>query len=105
MKSTTKKAVRVIISIIYILWGILSPISAIAAILALNIGAIASAVVGIMMLLAGIFGLLGIKKSKCRIFGVVIFVCSLVAVILALPSISIQSIITALLAWLFIACL
>ncbi len=105
MKSTTKKAVKVIISIIYILWGIFSPISAITAILALNIGAIASAVVGIMMLLAGIFGLLGIKKSKCRIFGVVIFVCSLAAVILALPSISIQSIITALLAWLFIACI
>ncbi|MBR2293118.1 MAG: hypothetical protein IKA44_02265 [Clostridia bacterium] len=105
MKASTKKVLRVLISIVYILWGLYSPISAIKAILDLNIGAIASATVGVLTLLAGIFGLVGVKKNKCRVFGIIIFVCSIIAVVLALPSISVNSIVTAILAWLFIACL
>lgn len=105
MKKTTKTVLRVIISIIYILWGLYAPITAIKAILEFDVGAIASATVGVLMLLAGILGLIGLKKIKCRVFGIIIFVCSLVAVIVALPEISVNSIITALLAWLFIVCL
>ena len=105
MKNSTKKVVKILISIVYIFWGLYSPISAFHAILDLDLGAIASATVGVLMLLAGIFGLIGIKKIKCRIFGIVIFVCSVAAIILALPSISINSIITAVLSFLFIACL
>ena len=105
MKPGTKKLIRIIISIVYILWGLFSPISAFHAILDLDIGAIASAAVGILTLLAGIFGLIGVKKTKSRIFGIVIFVCSVIAFILALPAIAWKSIVTAVLAWLFIACL
>ena len=105
MKSGTKKAFKVIISIIYILWGILSPITAFKAILALDIGAILAASVGVITLLAGIFGLIGIKKMKCRIFGIIIFVLSIVSIIVSLPAISINGIINAVLAWLFILCL
>lgn len=105
MKKGAKSILRIVISIVYIVWGLYAPISAIQAILALNVGAIASATVGVLMLLAGIFGLVGIKKLKCRVFGIIIFVCSLVAVALALPSVSINSIVTAVLAWLFIVCL
>ena len=105
MKNSTKKVVKILISIVYIFWGLYSPISAFHAILALDVGAIASATVGVLMLLAGIFGLIGIKKIKCRIFGIVIFVCSIVALIVNLPVISINSVITAVLSWLFIACL
>lgn len=105
MKAGTKKVIKILISIVYIFWGLYSPISAFHAILALDVGAIASASVGVLMLLAGIFGLIGIKKMKCRIFGIVIFVCSVAAIILALPSISVNSIITAILSFFFIACL
>ncbi len=105
MKATTKKALKIIISIIYIIWGIAAPLTAFKAILALDLGAIASAVVGVMMLLAGIFGLMGVKKLKCRLFGIVIFICALIAVVVALPVINWASIITALLAWLYIVCL
>ena len=56
------------------------------------------------MLLAGIFGLIGIKKLKCRIFGIVIFVFALIGVVTALPSLNANSLVTAILAWLFIAC-
>ncbi len=104
MKLVTRKILKIVISIIYIIWGILSPITLIEAILSLELSAIISAVVGVLTLLAGIFGLIGIKKLKCRIFGIVIFVFSLLSVIVALPAISVNAVITALLAWLFIAC-
>ena len=107
MKSGTKNVLRVVISLVYIIWGILSPITAIKAIIALDIGAIASAAVGVLTLLAGIFGLIGVKREKCRLFGIIIFVASLVAVVLSIVGggFSVQSVITAILAWLFIACL
>lgn len=104
MKLATRKILKIVISIIYIIWGILSPITLIGAILSLELSAIISAVVGVLTLLAGIFGLIGIKKLKCRIFGIVIFAFSLLSVIVALPAISVNAVITALLAWLFIAC-
>ena len=105
MKKATKNVLRILISIVYIVWGIYSPISAIQAIIALNLPAIVSAAVGILMLLAGIFGLFGLKKGKCKAFGVVIFVFAIVSLVLALPIISVNSIVTAILAWLFILCI
>ena len=105
MKKETQNVLRIVISIVYIVWGILSPITAIKAIIALNIGAIASAAVGILTLCAGLFGLISVKKKACRLIGFLLFVLSIVAVVLALPAISRNSIITALLAWLFIICL
>ena len=104
MKRATKTILKIVISILYIVWGLYAPASAIQAVLALDLGAIASAAVGILMLFAGIFGLIGIKKLKCRIFGIVIFICSVGAVVVALPAINASSIVTAILAWLFIIC-
>ncbi|MBQ9087051.1 MAG: hypothetical protein IJY47_07695 [Clostridia bacterium] len=105
MKTATKKLIKIIISIVYIVWGIYSPISVIQAVLDLNVGAMISALVGVLTLLAGIFGLIGIKKLKCRIFGVVILVVAVLGIVAALPSINVNSIVSALLAWLFILCL
>ncbi len=104
MKKSTKNVLKIIISIIYIIWGIYSPIQAFNAVLDLNIGAIISAGVGILTLLAGIFGLFGMKKDKCRIFGIIICVFSIVGVVAALPALNWSSVITAILAWLFIIC-
>ena len=108
MKKTTKTVLRVIISIIYIIWGIFAPVSAINAILALDVGAIISATVGVLTLLAGVFGLLGISKIKCRVFGIIIFVASVISVVAAVLSGGlgmgiVTPLINALLAWLFIA--
>ncbi len=102
MKKSTKNILRVVISIIYILWGILSPLSVLNAILALDIPALLSAGLGVLMLLAGIFGLLGVKRSKCKLFAVIICVFAVVSAVFAF---SVNSLITALLAWLFIICL
>jgi hypothetical protein len=105
MSKKTKNVLKVLISIIYIIWGIYSPIQAFQAVISLNIGAIISAAVGVLMLLAGIFGLFGMKKNKCRIFGIIICIFSIVGVVAGLPSLNWSSIITAVLSWLFIVCL
>lgn len=102
MKSTTRGLIRVLISILYIVWGILSPISAIKSLIALDLSGIVTAVVGVFMLIAGFFGLLGIKRAKVRTFGVIIFVAAAISVAISLPAINFVSIITAILAWLFI---
>ena len=104
-KNGTRKVLRVIISIIYILWGLWSPLSALAAILALNIPAIVVASVGVLTLLAGVLALLGVERKKCKAFGVVILVFSIASAVFSLPAISTNSIINALLAWLFIWCI
>ncbi len=105
MKKSTRNVFKILISIIYIIWGIYAPVQAFQAVIALNVGAIISAAVGILTLLAGIFGLFGLKKEKCRIFGIIIFLFSLIGAVVALPTINVSSIITAILAWLFIICL
>lgn len=105
MKQNTKTLFRVIISILYIIWGILSPSTAVKAIIALDLGALAAAIVGILTLVAGVLGLIGVKKRKCRLMGVIILIISVVAVVLALPTIAWRPIVNALLAWLFIVCI
>ena len=105
MKKSTKNVLKVIISIVYIFWGIYAPIEAFGALIALNIPAMISAAVGILTLLAGIFGLFGMKKDKCRVFGIIICIFSIIGVVAALPTLNISSLITALLAWLFIVCI
>ena len=106
MKSAAKKILKIIISIIYIIWGIYSPLSVVNAVIALDVSALISAFVGVLTLLAGIFGLIGIKKTKCRIFGIVILIFSIVSIVYSIPmgAIPTNSIINAILAWLFITC-
>jgi len=105
MKNSTRTILRIVISIVYIIWGIASPLAAWEALLALNFSALLGAALGIITLLAGVFGLLGIKRSRCRIFGIVIFVLAIVSFVSGLPTISVNHIVSAILAWLFITCL
>lgn len=104
MKRSTRNIFKIIISLLYIVWGIYAPMQAIDAVLAFDIGALISAGVGLMMLFAGIFGLIGLKRLKCKIFGVVIFIIAAVGVVTALPVLNWSSIVSAILAWLFIIC-
>ena len=106
MKKSTKNLLRIIISVIYIIWGIAAPVTAIKAILAFNISAIIDAAVGVLTLLAGIFGLLGIKSAKCKLFGLIIFAGAAVSFVLSIlgGAISWSAIVSGVLAWFFIAC-
>ncbi|MBE6652874.1 MAG: hypothetical protein E7610_05610 [Ruminococcaceae bacterium] len=103
-KKSTQNIVHVIISIVYIIWGIYSPLSALNAIIALDVGALILSAVGIITLIAGIMGLFRLKPSVRRTLGIIIFVLSTVSVVLALTggSIAWKSILQAILAWLYI---
>ena len=104
MKRSTKRIIRVLIGILYIIWGIASPVSAYEALIALDTTALVSAGIGVLMLLAGILALFHIRKSVCRVFGIVIFLANAVPIALALPTIHLQSVTSAVLALLFVIC-
>ena len=106
MKKSTKKILKVVISILYIIWGITAPLTAIGAILAFDLSALIGAAVGVLMLLAGIFGLFGIKSDKCKLFGAIIFIGAAVSFVLSIlgGGFAWSNIVSAILAWLFITC-
>ena len=109
MKKETRNVLRVIISIIYIIWGLAAPLSVIKAVIALNAHAIVTASVGVLMLLAGFLALCGMKRGKCKAFGVIIFIFAAVAVVTAVTGGAglwelVAPIVTAVLGWLFIIC-
>ncbi len=98
-----KKILRIIISILYIIWGITAPVTAISAIMSFNLPALISAGVGIIMLLAGILGLFGIKPGTRRVLGIIIFIGAAVSVATSLQDgIQWQPVLSAVLAFLYI---
>ncbi len=98
-----KRIIHIIISILYIIWGIGAPLSAINALLDLNVGAMISAAVGLVMLFAGIFGLFRIKPLKRRVLGIIIFVGAAISLVTSLKTgFQWQPIVQAVLAWLYI---
>lgn len=107
MKKSTKNVVRVILSILYIIWGIAAPLSLIRAIIAFDLAAILGVAGGVLMLLAGVLGLLKVKVGLCRTFGVIIFLINGASFVLALlgGAFQLTPLVSALLAWLFIVCL
>lgn len=107
MKKSTKNVWRVVISILYIIWGVAAPLSLLKAIVAFDLGAVLGLAGGVLMLLAGVLGLLKVKVGLCRTFGVIIFLLNAVSFVLAIMggSFALTSLVSALLAWLFIICL
>lgn len=105
-----KKLIHIIISIVYIIWGIGAPLSLIKDLATLNvasltsIGTLISVATGFVMLFAGIFGLLRIKPVKRRILGIVIFILALSGVITSVlgGGFSWQALLQAVMAWLYI---
>lgn len=105
-----KRFIHVIISIVYIIWGIGAPLTLISSLAALDLSsltslaAIVSVATGLVMFFAGIFGLFRIKPLKRRILGVVIFILAASSVITSLVggNIAWQSILQAVMAWLYI---
>lgn len=105
-----KKVLHVIISIVYIIWGIGAPLSLIKSLATLDlasltsIGTLISVATGLVMLLAGILGLLRIKPLKRRLLGVLILVLALAGVVTSLVGggFSWQAVLQALMAWAYI---
>lgn len=97
--------IRVVISIIYIALGIGSVFSALSALLALDLIGILTSAVGVIMFLAGLFGLLKVRTAICRTFGIIIFIAAGFTFVWSLikGNFQIMPLVQALLAWLFIA--
>ena len=105
-----KKIIHIIISIVYIIWGIGAPLTLIKSLASLDLsfltslGTLVSVATGLVMLFAGISGLLGIKPLKRRVLGIIIFVLAASSVITSLVGggINWQAILQAVMAWLYI---
>lgn len=110
MKKSAKRLVHVIISLIYIVWGIGAPLSFIKALGRLDfesvlaIGTILSVATGLLMLIAGILGLFRLRPLYRRLLGVIIFILAAAsaATSLAGGNIAWQAILQAIMAWLYI---
>ena len=110
MKKTTKKIIHVIISLIYIVWGIGAPLSLLRNMASLNLeaifnlGTILSLATGLLMLIAGILGLLRLRPIHRRLLGIIIFVLAAASAVTSLMGghIAWQAILQAIMAWLYI---
>ena len=105
-----KRIIHIIISIVYIIWGIGAPLTLIKQLASLDfssllsIGALISVATGLVMLFAGIFGLLRIKPLKRRILGIIILVLAASGVLTSVlgGGLSWQGIVQAVMALLYI---
>lgn len=112
MSANKTNSCRIVISLIYIVMGIDSLIPSIEAALRsaleLDIIGILTASVGILMLLAGLFGILDVKRGVCRTMGIIIFAVSAFMFVWSLlkgQGYQRDGLIGAALAWLFIICI
>jgi hypothetical protein len=110
MKKATKKIIHVIISLVYIVWGIGAPLSFVKNLADLNfdsilsISTILTVATGIVMLLAGILGLLRLRPIYRRLLGILIFVLAASSAVSSLMGghLAWQAILQAVMAWLYI---
>lgn len=105
-----KKIIHIIISLLYIVWGIGAPLTFVKSILNLNfesilsIGTLLSVATGLIMLIAGILGLFRLRPIYRRLLGIIIFVLAAVSAATSLAGghLAWQAILQAVLAWLYI---
>ena len=101
-----KNVTRALISIIFIAYGVSSVVTAIMAMLDFELAVVLGCALGILMFVTGICGLFGVQIKICRILGVLVCVLSVVNFALALVggSFDVQSMVQALLAWIYFDC-
>lgn len=80
MKLRTKLLLCLVIVLGCVVWSVVSPASDWNAILALDASAIASLVATILMLLAAVLILIGLKKITCCLFTVILIAVAVLAV-------------------------
>lgn len=110
MKKGTKKIIHVIISLLYIVWGVGAPLALLRNLASLNLeailnlGTILSLATGLIMLIAGVLGLFRLRPLYRRLLGIIIFVLAAVSAVTSLMggNIAWHSILEAILAWLYI---
>ena len=110
MAVTKKKITRILISIIFIVYGIKALIPVVSALSSLQIGAALSIILGsaiaILMLLMGLFGLFGASIKVVRVLAVIVCVLCAAKFVMALAggSFPVELLVEALLAWIYFDC-
>ena len=106
MAKSKKKITRVLISIIFIAYGVSSVISAFESLLAFSLAGVLASALGVLMFITGLFGLIGASIKVCRVLGIIICVLSAANFALALSggSFDTQMLVQALLSWIYFDC-
>ena len=101
-----KNATKIIISIIFIAYGVDGFIRAFQELLTFDILGVVSCALGVLMFITGILGLLKGQIKICRALGVVICILSAFNFVLALAggSFATQMLVQALLSWIYFDC-
>ena len=103
-KAKTRNVLRTILAILYLVVGAVTARQN----FGLTLPALLATAMGVIMCIAGFIALFGGNYKLCRVFGVIIFVVAVVTLVLALLNKTglsglIWPIISAILAWAFIA--
>ena len=106
MAANKKNITRVLVSIIFVAYGISSVIEAFRALLDLDLLGILGCALGIIMFITGILGLLKTQIKVCRVLGIIICVLSALQFALSLAggAFAVQMLVQALLAWIYFDC-
>ena len=98
-----RNVTRALISIIFIAYGVSSVVTAIGAMIGFDLAVVLGCTLGILMFTTGICGLFGVQIKICRILGVFVCLLSVINFALALMggSFDVQSMVQALLAWIY----
>lgn len=101
-----KNITRILISIIFIVYGVSSVFTAFSALLKLDILGVLGCALGLLMFAMGIFGFIKSQLTVCRVLGVIVCILSAInfAAALAGGAFDVQSLVTALLAWIYFDC-
>ena len=110
MALTKIKITRILISIIFVIYGIQALVPAVRELAHFEIGAALLTVIGsavaLLMLLTGLFGLFGASIKVVRVLAVIVCVLSAAKLVLAIAggSFPLELLIQALLAWIYFDC-
>jgi hypothetical protein len=107
MAKSKYKQIRTVISLIYILTGVSSVFQAWNSLISLDLLGIFASALGVLMFVAGIFGLFSVKPKTLHWLGVVVMLLSLASLVysvLVARSFSFNIANQFLLSWLFMLC-
>ncbi|MBE6556667.1 MAG: hypothetical protein E7664_02850 [Ruminococcaceae bacterium] len=102
MSKNSKDLTRILISLIFLAYGIDGFIAALQSLADFNIAGVLACALGVLMFITGILGLCR-KNKVCRILGVIICVLSAAQFVMGLLGLSFgtQLLVQALLAWIY----
>ncbi len=105
-KKKTANLTKILISLVFIAFGLDSVIRAFELLLDLDIGGILSSALGLLMFVTGVVGLCKVKVQVCRVLAVIVCILSAASFIMGLLSLSFatQMLVQALLAWVYFDC-